>query len=229
MPSAPLACDAGTLLPMACCWRRPAYGRSRRLNSVGFLEARPIDLSQRKRRGYMADALSEARNLDVLASALLAPLRAAFPSFTSELEHLGERSTLRRWITHAAARTLIGSTRYRAAKRTLANWVAGCEWRAGGDVELLRRPIGELAPILLARCHRQIRKRGGSFTQLSEEDRHRLRIDLKRCLLPKPTSRNRHPRRSGGRSSGRRPRRSSGSADGRRRLRGGDETRHARY
>ena len=46
-----LACDAGTLLPMACCWRRPAYGRSRRLNSVGFLEARPIDLSQRKRRG----------------------------------------------------------------------------------------------------------------------------------------------------------------------------------
>ena len=89
--------------------------------------------------------------------------RCAFPS-SSELEHLARAIDPRRLITHAAARTLIGSTRYRVAKRTLANWVDGCEWRAGGDVELLRRPIGELAPILLARCHRQIRKRGGSFS-----------------------------------------------------------------
>jgi len=50
----------------------------------------PIMSKESRRRASdqlrgIADALSEARNLDVFASALLAPLRAAFPS--SSLDH----------------------------------------------------------------------------------------------------------------------------------------------
>ena len=86
----------------------------------------------------------------------------------------------RRQTAHAAARTAISSARYGASVRALANWLDGCEWRAGGDAEALRRPIGELAPILLSRRHRQAKKHGASFAKQSEEERHRLRITLKK-------------------------------------------------
>ena len=38
------------------------------------------------------------------------------------------------------------------------------------------RPIGELAPILLSRRHRQAKKHGKSFARQAEEERHRLRL-----------------------------------------------------
>jgi CHAD domain-containing protein len=81
---------------------------------------------------------------------------------------------------HAAARAAITSARYGASVQALASWLDGCEWRAGGDAEALLRPIGELAPILLSRCHRQAKKRGKLFDQQSDEERHRLRIALKK-------------------------------------------------
>ena len=55
---------------------------------------------------WIADALSEARNLDVFASALLAPARAALP-WSSELERLAMAIDRRRQTAHAAARTAI--------------------------------------------------------------------------------------------------------------------------
>ena len=128
---------------------------------------------------WVADALSEARNLDVFASALLAPARTALP-WSSELERLAMAIDRRRQTAHAAARTTINSARYGGSVQALANWLDGREWRAGGDAEALRRPIGELAPILLSRRHRQAKKRGKLFDEQSEEERHRLRIALKK-------------------------------------------------
>ena len=64
--------------------------------------------------------------------------------------------------------------------RALANWLDVCEWRAGGNGEALCRPIGELAPILLNRRYRQVKKWAKSFAEQSEEERHRLRINLKK-------------------------------------------------
>jgi CHAD domain-containing protein len=87
----------------------------------------------------------------------------------------------RRRQSGAAARTAISSSRYSASMGALAaNWLEGREWRAGDDAGVLRRPIGELAPILLSRLHRQVRKRGQSFAKQSEEEQHRLRIALKK-------------------------------------------------
>lgn len=128
---------------------------------------------------WIADALSEARNLDVFASAVLAPARAALPA-ASEFERLAIAVDRRRWTAHAEARTAIRSARYSASVRTLANWLDGREWRADGDAELLRRPIPEMAPMLLSQRYRQAKKRGGSFAKQSEEERHRLRIALKK-------------------------------------------------
>jgi CHAD domain-containing protein len=128
---------------------------------------------------WVADALGEARNLDVFASAVLAPARAALPA-ASEFERLAIAIDRRRWTAHAEARAAIKSARYGASVRALADWLEGCKWRAGDDAEALRRPIGELAPILLTRRYRQAKKLGKSFAKQSEEERHQLRIALKK-------------------------------------------------
>jgi CHAD domain-containing protein len=128
---------------------------------------------------WVADALSEARNLDVFASTLLLPARAVLPT-SSELERLAMAIDRRRQKAHAAARAALTSARYGASVQALASWLDGCEWRVGGDAAALRRPIGELAPILLSRCHRHAKKRSKLFDQQSVEERHRLRIALKK-------------------------------------------------
>ena len=123
--------------------------------------------------------IAEALSVDVFASSVLAPARAALPA-ASEFERLAMAIDRRRQTAHAAARTAISSGRYSASMGALANWLEGREWRVGDDAGALRRPIGELAPILLSRCHRQAKKRGESFARQSEEERHRLRITLKK-------------------------------------------------
>ena len=128
---------------------------------------------------WIADALGEARNLDVFASALLAPALAALP-WSSDLERLAMAIDCRRQTAHAAARTALDSARYRASVRALVHWVDRREWRAGADAATLCRPIGELAPILLSRRHRQAKKHGKSFARQAEEERHRLRLTLKK-------------------------------------------------
>jgi len=128
---------------------------------------------------WIADALSEARNLDVFVSAVMAPAGDALP-WSSELERLATAIKRCQQTAHAAARTAISSARYGNSVRALADWLDGCGWRAGGDAVALNRPIGELAPVLLGRRYRQARKRGASFAKQSEEERHRLRITLKK-------------------------------------------------
>jgi CHAD domain-containing protein len=128
---------------------------------------------------WIAGALGEARDLDVFVSALLAPARAALLA-SSEFERLARAIDRRRRSAHAAAREAISSTRYAGSVQALANWFDGRAWRAGGDVETLYQPIGELAPILLERCRRRAKKCGKRFVKQSDEERHQLRIALKK-------------------------------------------------
>jgi CHAD domain-containing protein len=115
----------------------------------------------------------------VFTSSLLTPARASLPA-SSEFERLARAIERRRRSAHAVAREAIGSTRYAASVQALKNWVDGCEWRTNGEVEDLRRPIGELAPILLEPCRRRAKKRSRAFSDQTEEERHELRIALKK-------------------------------------------------
>jgi triphosphatase len=128
---------------------------------------------------WIAEMLGEARDLDVFASALLAPARAALP-VSSEFERLARAIDLRRQSAHAAVREAITSTRYAGSVQALTNWFDGRGWRASGEVEELCRPIGELAPILLERCRRRAKKRSKRFVKQSDKERHQLRIALKK-------------------------------------------------
>jgi CHAD domain-containing protein len=128
---------------------------------------------------WFAGALGEARNLDVFAAALLGPARAALPA-ASEFGRLAMTIERRRRVAHTAARRAIASARFGASVRALTKWFERCGWRVDGDGQELQRPIGELAPILLDRVRRQARKRGKGFAGQSEEQRHRLRIAMKK-------------------------------------------------
>lgn len=155
----------------------------RRLRAVLFAFARCLPPESRRLASnelrWIAEALGEARDLDVFASALLAPARAALPA-SSEFERLARAIDRRRQSAHAAAREAISSTRYAGSVQALTNWFDGRGWGAGGDVETLFRPIGDLAPILLERCRRRAKKRSKRFVKQSDEERHQLRIALKK-------------------------------------------------
>jgi CHAD domain-containing protein len=128
---------------------------------------------------WFADVLGEARNLDVFAAELLGPARVALPA-ASEFERLSMAIERRRQVAHTSARRAIASVRFGASVRALSNWFGRCGWRVDGHCEELQPPIGELAPILLDRVRRQARKAAKGFARQSEEQRHRLRIAMKK-------------------------------------------------
>ena len=127
---------------------------------------------------WFADELGEARNLDVFASALLQPARAALP-IASEFERLALAAERRRRAAHAGVVKAISSTRYTEALLALLRWLDGDDWHLAGAEEL-REPIEILAPALLDRCRAQAEKRAKHFARQSPKKRHRLRIVLKK-------------------------------------------------
>jgi inorganic triphosphatase YgiF len=128
---------------------------------------------------WFADVLGETRNLDVFASDLLRPARAALPA-ASEFERLARAVERHRRAAHREVIRAISSTRYTEALLALLRWFDGCEWRAAGDARRLDQPLEHIAPLLLDRCRRQATKRSRNFAAQSAKKRHRLRIALKK-------------------------------------------------
>ena len=128
---------------------------------------------------WLADALGEARNLDVLALEILAPARASLPS-TSGLERLAEVIDRHRQYAHAEAEAVLNSSRFADSVSKVLHWFDKNGWRGHETNELLGHPIGELAPMVLETRYRPVRKRSKHFAEQSEEQRHQLRIALKK-------------------------------------------------
>ncbi len=128
---------------------------------------------------WFADTLGETRNLDVFASGLLRPARAALTP-ASELEPLGAAVARRRRAAHKDVVKAISSTRYTESMLALLRWFDGREWRTAFDGGLIEQPIEEAAPMLLERCRQKAEKRSRHFERQSVRQRHRLRIALKK-------------------------------------------------
>jgi len=127
---------------------------------------------------WLADALGEARNLDVFTSGLVPPARAALP-VASEFERLTQAAERRRRVAHAGVVRAILSTRYTEALLALLRWFDSDEWIKDGG-QALQQPISEIAPTLLERCWVQAEKRAKNFPRQTPDKRHRLRIALKK-------------------------------------------------
>jgi CHAD domain-containing protein len=129
---------------------------------------------------WIARALGAQRNWDVFAD-LLTPVQQAFAAdrdlaalsrAAAELQHLG----------HEQTRAMIDANRYTDFALQLLTWVDTRSWRqqaVSEDSVRLLSPIGGLAPALLHRRFRKVRKLAKTLDLDRPEQRHRLRIALK--------------------------------------------------
>jgi inorganic triphosphatase YgiF len=127
---------------------------------------------------WLADTLGPARNLDVFTNALLAPAQKAVaaPGLTA----LAAAAERRRQTAYAKAARAVRSRRYTALLLHQLRWFESREWRAGAASADLDEPIGALAGRILTRRRRAAKRQSKGFARQSAQDRHKLRIALKK-------------------------------------------------
>jgi inorganic triphosphatase YgiF len=131
---------------------------------------------------WLGRELAPARNWDVFAESLLAPVSGALGS-ERDLTRLSAVTQGRRTGAYEHARETILSQRYTSTLMRLARWFEARGWRdqpVTEDSARLMAPLGKVAPGLLSRLHRKALKRARHFASLSPTERHRLRIALKK-------------------------------------------------
>ena len=131
---------------------------------------------------WLANILAAARNWDVLSSSLLAPVRSALPNDHDLIELCriceGERQS-----AYQSADAAIRSRQYTAALLKLSLWFASCSWRnqpVSQQSALLMAPIGTVAPKLIGRRYKKVKKAADRFDELTPQQRHEFRIAVKK-------------------------------------------------
>jgi len=131
--------------------------------------------------GWLVDVLGSARNLDVFAIELLQPAWEAL-SDEAGIADLAAALDEARWAAYDRVAQAIHSERHAAEMLRLSHWFEARAWRKGPAeaAALLTAPIGDIAPRLLDRRWRNLRKRGKGFRRLTARQRHKLRIAAKK-------------------------------------------------
>ena len=131
---------------------------------------------------WLANILAAARNWDVLSSSLLAPVRSALPNDHDLIELCriceGERQS-----AYQSADAAIRSPQYTAALLKLSLWFASCSWRnqpVSEQSALLMAPIDAVAPSLIGRRYKKVKKGADRFDELTPQQRHEFRIAVKK-------------------------------------------------
>lgn len=122
-------------------------------------EALRADLS------WYADALGEARDLDVFLASGMAD------------EATAEKARQRRAIAYGHAIEAASSDRARLLVLDALAWIETGAWVQGADLD---RPASDFAAELLDARRRKLRKRSRHLADRSPEERHRIRIALKK-------------------------------------------------
>jgi triphosphatase len=130
---------------------------------------------------WLVGTLGAARNLDVVATDLLQPAKAAL-AHKPGLDELAAVLESARRTAYDRVEDVILSERHAAGMLRLSHWFEARGWRGEGGTPaiMLRAPIGELAPSLLDRRWRQLRRRSKGFRRQSSRQRHKLRIAAKK-------------------------------------------------
>jgi triphosphatase len=126
--------------------------------------------------------LGPARNLDIFAAELLPEARSVLPDqpgwdgLAGDLDRL--RHTAYEEVTEA-----IRSRRHTVAMLRLLRWFEACGWRrhsSPDELDIRSCPIIRIAPSVLDRHRRKVRKRSKGFKRLAPPERHKLRIAVKK-------------------------------------------------
>lgn len=158
----------------------------RRLRSATAIFADVIPDDQRTwLRGeskWLADALGAARNWDVHIADMIDPLVKARAD-DDGLALLRRQCEGARLDGYRDLREVLASRRYTEFVLRFGEWLESAAWRSGGDPEriaLLAQPLRLLADGLLTRQHRKVLKRGRGLKHAAPEDRHELRLAVKK-------------------------------------------------
>ncbi|HSP24674.1 MAG TPA: CHAD domain-containing protein, partial [Saliniramus sp.] len=135
---------------------------------------------------WMASMLSDARDLDVFIDKEVAPIRAKRPR-NKDAAQLSAHFARERDAAYDDALDALDSERYRLMLLDTAAWIEAGAWlakagRARKAAEPSRRdaPVGEFAADELARRTRRVRKKGRRISRMEIEERHQLRISVKK-------------------------------------------------
>jgi inorganic triphosphatase YgiF len=158
----------------------------RRLRSAFSVFGKSLPSAQtgwlRAEAKWLAGALGPARDLDVFLADTLAPVEKAFgeePAFATLRLRLEEA----RARAYGDVRHVLCSTRVTRFFLRLNVWLSTRGWRAAASAKALRRldaPIVDLAQAKLDRRLKAVRKAGRGFADLSIEERHVVRIAMKK-------------------------------------------------
>ncbi len=158
----------------------------RRLRSAFSVFGHLLDREERARLSGEAkriiDGFGPARDWDVFSTELLAPISAARPG-DPDIARLLEMAQVERRRGYEAARAEIASHPYTRYLLELRLWIEASGWRERATEQgahWFDRPIVAFADQLLAKRHHKARKLGRSFAKLSPEQRHAVRIALKK-------------------------------------------------
>jgi triphosphatase len=127
---------------------------------------------------WLGNILGRARDLDVFAEDIVTPALEEIGD-TPGIAALNAAIAARRAAACADAAKAIGSSRYTALVLRLLRWSEESDPRNWSST-VLAQPLARVAPELLKRRFKHVRRRGAGFARQSLEERHRLRIALKK-------------------------------------------------
>jgi triphosphatase len=131
---------------------------------------------------WITRELGPARDLDVFATDVLAPLMASHPE-DEEIAATHRDFQERRAAAYVSAAVSVRSGRFRCAVLDLAEWIETGPWAVDDDKErkaLRTRAVAKHAEKKLARLRKRIKSKGADLRHRSVRQRHRLRIRAKR-------------------------------------------------
>ena len=130
---------------------------------------------------WLIDVLGPARDWDVFIDEIASPIEGPGIDAAGRAVLL-DAARAERDAAYDTMRGVLVTPAYARAVLRLFAFAETRGWLSGLDQNgsLLMAPIGEVAPHVLARVHRKAVKAGRSLATLSLEDRHRLRIRIKK-------------------------------------------------
>jgi CHAD domain-containing protein len=131
---------------------------------------------------WLAQNLSAARDWDVFQTETLPVVAKACPSLGG-FAALGEIAERHRTTAYRRIRAALSDRRATSFLLGLGEWVETRGWRSDVSPETLgqlARPAMDFAAAVLQARHAKVQKRGRHFKSLTSEQRHRLRLALKK-------------------------------------------------
>lgn len=135
----------------------------------------------RRESKWLISSPSAARDWDVFLLELLTPVEASRAGDTG-LAELRLAAEAERETGYVVVRRAIRSARYSALSARMTRWLASKCWRKAGHgrQKNLDESAETLAGRLLTKRHTAVLKLGRDFNKFSPEERHQLRIALKK-------------------------------------------------